>query len=129
MDAQVGLFLLTRDEGIGSVQLKFLTLQSNFRSKLKLVEWVNSCFSKIFPQVENPTMGLIKFTRSKAILNGLKVPPVTIESIFDPEGKEESEKIVQKIQVLRKVSPNDTIAILVRAKGHLTQILNGLKES
>ena len=56
-DAEVGLFLRTRNEGIGNIQFYFLTLKTNFRSTKRVVDWVNGCFSRVYPGVEDQDLG------------------------------------------------------------------------
>ena len=55
-DAEVGLFIKIQKRGLGSLPLKTLSLESNFRSQKKLVDWVNACFQKIFPKHNDPCL-------------------------------------------------------------------------
>ena len=47
-NAEVGQFLLSREAGIGDVDLATLTLRRNFRSGQHLVEWFNDVFPEVF---------------------------------------------------------------------------------
>ncbi len=48
-DADMSLFLLAKQRGIGPVRLTSLTLQRNFRSAPAIVDWVNAAFAQVFP--------------------------------------------------------------------------------
>ena len=85
-DAEVGLFLKTQDEGIGNLNLKKLSLESNFRSQEGLVNWINECFQKILPQQDNPDSGAIAFSRSIANHPKESYPGVVLHPL-DPEAK------------------------------------------
>ena len=58
-EAEVGLFLRARREGIGAVRLEPLTLATNFRSQQGVVDWVNAAFSRILPAAEDEASGAI----------------------------------------------------------------------
>ena len=40
--------LKTKEDGIGHIEFKFLSLKTNFRSQKPIVDWVNSCFKVSF---------------------------------------------------------------------------------
>src|SRR5437762_11143276 len=63
-EAEVSLFLRARQEGIGSVQLEPLRLDANFRSTPRIVEWVNTTFSSLFPVVEHIDRGAVPYSPS-----------------------------------------------------------------
>ncbi len=63
-DAEVGLFIKIQKRGLGSLRLKTLALESNFRSQKHLVDWVNTCFQKIFPKHNDPNLGAISYSES-----------------------------------------------------------------
>lgn len=64
--AEVGLFLRARQQGLGPCQLHSLTLNTNFRSTPELVSWFNQTFPTIFPRTEDIATGAIRYTPSQA---------------------------------------------------------------
>ncbi len=128
-DAEVGLFLKTRDMGLGNIHLKFLQLKTNFRSQEKIVNWVNTCFQSVFPQKEERDLGAITYSNadsapSPGSLEGVLYHPV-------PEGDHdwESRIVLEQIIKIRKTNPQDSIAILVRSRNHLQGIVRQFKEN
>jgi len=67
-EAEVGLFLKAKNEGIGTVWLEALTLRSNFRSQAKIINWVNNTLSGAFPQEEDDFLGAISYEPFNAVL-------------------------------------------------------------
>ncbi len=131
-DAEVGLFLKTQKEGIGNLKLENLSLESNFRSQEKLVTWVNQCFQKIFPIENDPNSGAIEFSKSTAVLSeepydGVVLHPLNPESDTRHTAKEEAAEVSQLIQSIRVNSPQASIAILVRSRTHLREIIRELE--
>src|SRR3954471_7736042 len=63
-EAEVGLFLHARREGIGTVTLEPLTLRTNFRSEGGIVDWVNASFQQILPAEEDETLGAVPYSPS-----------------------------------------------------------------
>lgn len=128
-DAEVGLFLRTQ-KGIGHVNLHILKLTANFRSEKSVIDWVNQCFNLIFPAYENQDLGAIKYTA--CIPSPDKEIPLPGSGVFlHPVAgqQEEAEAIADQVQQLQKNYPDNrkgepaTIAILVRARGHLASIV------
>ena len=56
-NANVGLFLAARDNGIGQVKLDSLVLTTNFRSQAAVVDWVNTWFAPAFPHQDDISRG------------------------------------------------------------------------
>lgn len=127
-DAEVGLFLHTRNTGIGDIQLEPLSLKSNFRSQKNIIDWVNSCFSAIFPHRDDPDLGSIKYSASVAVLPEGDCPGVVLHPVEDPDGIDEALQIVQLIQRIRSEQSDSSIAILVRARSHLYEIVRRFQE-
>ena len=131
-DAEVGLFLKTQKEGINNLNLERLTLESNFRSQQSLVDWVNQCFQKILPEEDNPDSGAIAFSKSTAIHAKESYPGVVLHPL-DPElnsnraSRSEAKEISGIIKKIRSESAEATIAILVRSRTHLKEIIKELE--
>ena len=64
--AEVGLYLRARREGIGSVRLTPLALTVNFRSQQGIVDWVNSTFAQVLPAEENIAAGAVPYAAAVA---------------------------------------------------------------
>ncbi|WGL16980.1 UvrD-helicase domain-containing protein [Microbulbifer bruguierae] len=127
-NANVGIFLDARNEGIGELPLSPLNLQVNFRSSNAVVDWVNHTFRQAFPRKDNISRGAVRYLDSVAFKPEIwGAPPVSFYGcIDDAERLQEAEKAVDIIQSLQATAPDDSIAILVRNKKHLQQILPAL---
>lgn len=119
--AEVGLFLQAKQYGIGSIPLVPLTLQSNFRSQHTIVQWFNTTFNHAFPAKDNMTLGAISYSEATAIHEDRDSK---IHYHHTPDNNAEALKICQVIEQ----SPEATIAILVKSKKHLSDIIPQLKQ-
>jgi ATP-dependent exoDNAse (exonuclease V) beta subunit len=128
-DAEVGLFVKARQNGLGHIRLKKLQLLANFRSQKHIVDWVNRCFSQILPELDDPDRGAIAYTSFSWVKSGSLEPGVALHPIADSKTDEEGQRVVALIQTIRKTHPKDTIALLVRARTHLLQIVPHLQEA
>ncbi|MEK6731716.1 MAG: UvrD-helicase domain-containing protein [Pseudomonadota bacterium] len=122
-EAKVDLFLRAQQEGIGNVPLESLKLSMNFRSTQALVNWVNQTFTNIFPTTEDIRLGAIAFSPSTAQDAELIASSIHLHPFMDNTKPNEADHIVKIIQQ----NPDRSIAILVRARTHLTQIIQHLK--
>lgn len=130
--AEVGLFLQVKQQGIGPIKLQYLRLTRNFRSDPAVVNWVNQHFDRIFPAEESVTQGRVSYSASLAgrkpgsVLSG--EPELGIH--MDWQGDDESvvTACVQQIASAREASPEATVAILVRGRRHLRQLLPALAQ-
>ena len=73
-EAEVGLFLRARAEGIGNVALQASALSANFRSQRGIVDWVNATFACVMPKYENIINGAVPYTESVATQPAALVP-------------------------------------------------------
>jgi ATP-dependent exoDNAse (exonuclease V) beta subunit len=123
--AEVGLFFRAKEQGIGTVQLKSLELRCNFRSTETIVNWVNNHFSKIFPQQFDIESGAVSFHPS---VNVIKDEELSAVHAFQFKNKkQEAENLVQIVNYELKTNPDQTLAILVRSRSHLVEIINLLR--
>ena len=127
-EAEVGLFLKARQQGIGTVELEPLTLSANFRSQAGIVEWVNGAFSRIMPQAESVTAGAVPYTRSEAV-HAAHPDAVQMHAFFDADADVEAVRVVALIRAAQARNPKGTIAVLVRGRSHLQSIVPHLKRS
>jgi len=120
--ADVSLFLKARLEGIGSIQLEPLALSVNFRSRPGIVEWVNETFAGILPTQDDPGSGAVAFSKSTAGEASAEdqecVKVHGFLSTFD-----EAKRVVELV----KTAGDGNVAVLVRARSHLVEIVGVLK--
>ena len=129
-DANVGIFLAARQQGVGNVKLKPLDLTSNFRSQAGLIDWVNHHFKKAFPPIEDITRGAVPYNPSEAANPALNEPAATFWLCEKDESRTlETHKTVELVKSLRQQYPKERTAILVRTRSHLSQIIPALQQS
>lgn len=127
-EAEVGLFIRSRLNGIGQIKLHPLTLSVNFRSDSPIVDWVNECFATIFPDQDHVGSGAVSYSKSTASrLITDSQSKVLLHPFFD--AADYSEQIVSCIQDIKKQKPEYTVAILVRSRTHLSQLIPALKKA
>lgn len=128
-EAKVGLFLKAKHMGINNISLESLTLTTNFRSAPYLINWFNETFTEVMPKEEDIALGGIPFALSVAANNYSSThttsPQVEIHALPKDDYIGEAQQIVEII----KKDPNQEIAILVRNRSHLEQIIPALKQA
>ncbi|MBS1832032.1 MAG: UvrD-helicase domain-containing protein, partial [Acidobacteria bacterium] len=120
-EAEVGVFLETRTEGLGPVLPEPLAIQVNFRSSPELVSWANVCFSQAFPQTEDAAMGAAVFADSVPFRWEPGV--VRVHPRFDRDDAAEAQLVADLVAEARVETPGKSVAVLVRARSHLTEIV------
>ncbi|MGB0211787.1 UvrD-helicase domain-containing protein [Algiphilus sp.] len=119
-NANVGLFLQARDHGVGSLPLEALRLSRNFRSQAGVVDWVNTRFPAVLGG-EDAQRGAVAYEASEATRPALDDGAAVQWHLCDPQAE------AQRIATLcGSVPPGETLAILVRSRGHLRHILPAL---
>ena len=84
-EAEVGLFLQARREGIGTVALEPVELRANFRSQEGIVAWVNAAFSRVMPAREDVATGAVAYRDSVPVHPRLAGDAVTVHPFFDKD--------------------------------------------
>ena len=120
-EADVSLFLRAKKFGVGDISLESLVLTSNFRSNESIVHWVNSTFEGVFPAKENLTTGAVTYSPSDAA-RGEQPIIDCVHYGLGIDDKMQVEKLVEFVAERRDVAPDETIALLVRAKAHVLPI-------
>ena len=124
--AEVRAFLELAEEGIGDVRFGVQRLRSNFRSVQPLVKWINACFSRLMPQVDDRNRGAIAFRESEAVMRSDK-SEYGVELKGFPSRGAESANIAEMIGEAIGRHPAWRIAVLVRAKSHAREIAASLR--
>lgn len=144
-DANVGLFLDARQQGIGTVPLQALDLNVNFRSQAGIVQWVNDTFQPAFPQRDDIGRGAVAYAPSVAFNQPLGEPAVSVYGCVyqdqddaseyrhpdaspnkDLARLREAESVASLVQQALTEQPDETVAVLVRSRPHLQLILPAL---
>ena len=132
-EAEVGLFLKARAEGIGNVVLEPLELSANFRSQAGIVDWVNQAFRQVMPEFEDIGSGAVAYTGSEAVHPHLPGGAVEIHPLFAGSAASEAEQVVNIVAAIAaagaKHGPGQSAAILVRGRNHLREIVPQLKRA
>ena len=129
-NANVGLFLDARKHPIGSLQLQPLDLSVNFRSQANIIHWVNTVFAEAFPPVMDSGRGAVPYGHSDGFKPALSAPAVTIDVLSNEDENHavlEAELVAQRALQTRQQNPSASIAILVRGRAHLREILPALR--
>ncbi len=126
-EAEVGLFLRARAEGIAGVELHPIALSSNFRSQAGIVDWVNAAFARILPATENMVSGAVPYTASIPTRDALPGAAVHVHPLFDDDGSAEAQRVTSIVLAARAADPAAKVAILTRTRGHLREIVPALK--
>lgn len=124
-EAEVGLFLKTRRDGIGAVPMEPITLEANFRSVAGIVGWVNDTFPGVMPEEEEISTGAIPFSPSTAVRGAGEGPAVTLHPFVGRDDEAEAARVVEIVRSAR--DRGKKAAILVRSRPHLASILPALE--
>jgi len=126
-EAQVGLFLHVQRYGIGNLKPISLTLVTNFRSTHTIINWINDHFKKVFPVKSDIMLGAVPFSAANAIIGDVE----SHVSVCVNEKHNEENEVLNLINILTEITkkyPDDNIAILVKARSHLKNIIPALKK-
>ncbi|MCX7146705.1 MAG: UvrD-helicase domain-containing protein, partial [Sulfuritalea sp.] len=131
--ADVGLFLRVAKTGIGALRLMPLRLSLNNRSCPAVVNWINACFPAVFPALDDPLRGEIRYRRFVASRDSLPQAGVTMHPVLAAKGdgaaaaRAEAQRIIAVIEAEWREDPTRTIAVLVRARDHLGELVAAIR--
>jgi ATP-dependent exoDNAse (exonuclease V) beta subunit len=124
-EAEVGLFLKAKSEGVGDVKLTSLTLSANFRSDPAIVDWANATFRDIFPDTEDANRGAVRYSESTST-RAHDGGGVSVEAFLDGNDAIESARALRLIE--ESVAAGQRVAVLARGRSHLVDIAARLRE-
>lgn len=125
-EAEVGLFLRARRQGIDQVPLEPLRLTVNFRSGGGLVDWVNRAFGEIMPPEEDIAAGGVPHSPADAF-HAAGDDGVFVHPFFGEADGRDAECAVERVREALARDAEGTVAILVRGRKHLGGILPRLR--
>lgn len=124
--AEVGLFFRAQQYGIGPIKLHSLTLRANFRSAPTLIQWVNQHCASFFPKNLDIAFGAVPFYPAQAVLEEKPASGVFALEFIDRE--EEAKNLIHLIREELKRDPEQKLAVLVRSRTHLPQLIKYLRQ-
>lgn len=136
--AEVRLFLASRDQGIPGVPLEFIRLSANFRSAPPLVEWVNGIFPQVFPPRDDLITSAIAFVASESAIradgtadDASDEPEYGVRLHASPwtDAGVEAKAVADLVQRCLQRWPDDTVGILVRSRVHAAAVVAALRSA
>ncbi len=126
--AEVGLFLRTRDQGLGTIRPLTLALERNFRSAPELVQWFNDVFARALPTKDDLERGAVCHALSVAAREARGSPAVAVHCRFAADLLAEAAEIAALVASYRERAPGYTIGVLVRQRQHAVHVASVLRE-
>jgi len=131
-DAEVGLFLHVSQHGIGPINPEYRQLSVNFRSSSSVVEWNNRVFTEVFPEHNDARIGAVQYHSAIAFHQDQPLSGVSsylfeghnANSIRIAEANKVAEIVKERLQ-----QTTGKVAILVKSRSHLKQIVESLKQN
>jgi ATP-dependent helicase/nuclease subunit A len=126
-EANVGLFIKAREEGIGDLELEPLALSMNFRSRATLVEWVNAQFETAFPAADDSQLGAVRYSQATRSRDPGPAPEI---ALFTGEGGPAAEisALCDRLEEGLARDTVETIAVLGRTRSQLRPIIQALRQ-
>ena len=129
-DADVSLFVQVREQGVNGLPLTNLELQTNFRSQAGLVDWIASAFASAFPSSDNIQLGAVSYSQSVAHRES-RPESVILMGSRGPDGNEHASEARELLGVIATGMADEgceSIAVLVRTRKHLHELIRMLKQ-
>jgi superfamily I DNA/RNA helicase len=124
--ADVGLFLQAKQQGLGHIHLTYLRLTQNFRSHQQVIEWINLHFKQMFPLHDDAWSGAVSYAPSQAVRSHSEYPTPGVDLHLFADGTTHTTAMVKAIADCYHHYPQASIALLVRQRRHAQAILQGL---
>ncbi len=121
-EAEVGLFLKARREGLPGVKLEPVRLGTNFRSQAGIVQWVNESFARILPAAEDEVSGAVPYAEA---CPDPEQPALAGEAVTWHAPADPAAEAAQVVALVREAGSG--CAILVRNRAALVEIVPALK--
>ena len=126
-EAEVGLFLSIRREGLLDMAPEPLALRVNFRSRSGLVDWANEHLAGIFPEREDVATGAVAYSASVPFRGAGETQAVRAHPFLEDDPAAEGRLVADLVEESGRDFPEGCTAILVRARTHLPAIVRELQ--
>lgn len=123
--AEVSVFLQAQQFGIANIRLKNLALIQNFRTQPQVLNWICDKLRPIFPKANDLQSGAVMFGNTVAAR--ACDSEASIECHCFSSAHQEAQSLIAHIKQLKSSNPSATIAILVRAKVYVKELLTALE--
>jgi ATP-dependent helicase/nuclease subunit A len=134
--ADVSLFLRTIALGIGQVKLDSLKLTRNNRSHPAVVGWINDTFATIFPPHDDMAQAAVRYRKFEATKpsiadEGVQMHPLVAANDEESDSAKltEARYVADLISKEQANSPSQTIAVLVRSRSHLRELVSTIRRA
>lgn len=127
-NANVGIFLRMRQQGLPNLDLHSRDLSVNFRSSSSIVDWVNSAFTPAFPNKDDINSGAVKYIPSSAFNAAHKTSYIRFNA-HPKATSDEADFIAEEITSLLKDYPEESIAVIARSRSHLSQVIQAFEKN
>lgn len=121
---------MTAETGLSSLNMKVLTLQTNFRSSKGVINWVNRVFESAFPAKDDLVVSACQYNASQAVKVENNNSPVQVHGFINDtdENSNEAQFIIETIKEIQHSKPTSTIAVLGRTRGALKPIITAFEQ-
>jgi len=124
--AEVRIFMNAQAQGrIGDVPVGTLELARNFRSRARIVQWVNEVFGRVLPALPDAARAEVAY-RSAEPEDARPAPAPSLTLCADRE--EEAQAVVRHVRAAQAEGAR-SVAVLVRARTHVDAILPALRDA
>jgi ATP-dependent exoDNAse (exonuclease V) beta subunit len=128
-NAEVGQFLMSRTAGIGAVGLEALTLRRNFRSGEFLVDWFNKVFPEVLAARDDPSRSAVAYEPAISVPEFARQGACVVHPIFGTDSAVEADVGIDVIRDILASDDDSDIAVLVRSRSHLPDLLYRLRHA
>ncbi len=130
--ADVSLFMQVKKAGLGEKKCEFLSLTSNFRTETSLINFINNACESFFPKESIPELGAVNYAKADPVITDTQNQHVFMHKCeLDSKNSgnislKQTNKIISHIKIINKTHKSNKIAILVRSRAHLSDIIPAL---
>ena len=129
-EAEVGIFLsVWKYRRLNQLALTPINISVNFRSEPGIVDWTNEVFEQVLAATDEPGTGAVNYVRANAYHSVNISDPVKLHPLLSRNDTQEAARVLDLLRQAREEDAEASIAILVRNRSHLQEIVSQLQHS